>query len=286
MLYLIICIVINGLIGVIFKLFGKYGVNNLHAILINYAICVLSGMVFLGDFGFLVNVFKEDWFYIALGLGLCFIVIFNAYAAAVQQSGVGLATIFQKMSLIAPVIVAIAFYGDVVSITKIAGLILSIFALFMLSIKATSNSDSLKSGLGLLLLVFFGSCIIDLFLYLVEVEGLAPGADVRFVSALFFFAMVFGLIHLIFFKKKPKGKLTSKSVVAGILLGVPNFFSIYLLLKVISLGWEGSVVFPAVNVGVLTIAALFGVFMFHEKVTQRKIIGFGSAILAIILLAQ
>ena len=51
------------------------------------------------------------------------------------------------------------------------------------------------------------------------------------------------------------------------------------------MGWEGSVVFPANNVGVLSLAALFGVFMFNEEVTFRKIIGFLSAVASIILLS-
>lgn len=285
MIYLILCIIINGLIGVIFKLFGKYDVNTLHAILINYAVCVFSGMIFIGDFGFLVDVFHKGWVYVSIGLGLCFIIIFNAYAKAVQQSGVGLATIFQKMALIAPVIVAIGFYGDEISIYKIIGLILSIASLFLLSMQGKGSSNGIRKGLGILLLVFLGSAVIDLMLYIVEVENLAPGADVRFVSSLFFFAMVFGLVFLLLSPKERKVKLTKRSLIAGIFLGIPNFFSIYLLLKVISLGWEGSVVFPANNVGVLTIAALFGVFMFKEEVTTRKILGFVCALSAIIFLS-
>jgi multidrug transporter EmrE-like cation transporter len=220
-----------------------------------------------------------------MGLGLLFILIFNAYALAIHQSGVGLATIFQKMSLISPVLVALIFYNESFTMYKAIGLALSIFALFLLSFTKKKEPNKIGKGLKILLIVFFGSCIIDTTFYLAEAEKLAPGADVGFISSLFFFSMVFGLIYMFIIKRNSLSRFNKKSIIGGLILGIPNFFSIYLLLKVIAMGWEGSVVFPANNVGVLSIAALFGVFMFKEEVTNRKIIGFISAVTSIILLS-
>ena len=285
MLYLILCILINSLIGVVFKLFSKYKVDNLQAIIINYLVCSVCGLLLLNKINFIEAFISQSWTPIAIALGLLFIIIFNAYAKAVQESGIGVATIFQKMSLIAPVLVAIILYQESVTLFKIGGLFLSIIALFLLSLSNTDHlGEQVSSGLKILLIVFLGSCIIDVILFLAEAESLAPGADVGFVSAIFFFAMIFGLIFQNFIKRKGM-QINKRSIIAGILLGVPNFFSIYLLLKVLSLGWEGSVVFPANNVGVLSLAALFGVLFFHEKVTSRKAIGFICALTAIILLS-
>ncbi len=283
MLILLLCILINGLIGVIFKLFGKFNVNILQAIIINYFICVVSGSIFSGQYNLVASVFETDWWPIALFLGLLFIIVFNAYANAVNVAGVGISTLFQKMSLIAPVIVAVLFFNDSLSLIKVIGLALSIASLFLLSLSKSDDQHDIKKGLSLLLLVFVGSCMIDVMLYLVEVNEWAPGADVGFVSSLFMFAMFFGLGYLFTNKNERKKPWTSKSMIAGILLGIPNFFSIYLLLKVIAEGWEASVVFPSNNVGVLTIAAIAGVLFFNERLTTRKLIGFSSAILAIIL---
>jgi drug/metabolite transporter (DMT)-like permease len=286
LIYLILCILINSFIGVIFKLFGKYEVNNLQAIIVNYLVCALCGLVMLGEYNFIEVFVQQSWTPIAFGLGLCFIIVFSAYAGSVQHSGVGLATIFQKLSLIAPVIVALSFYQESLTVYKVLGLILSLFALYLLSINKSESGIKNKMAFGLrgLLIVFFGSCIIDVVLFLVEVESLADGADIAFVSALFFYAMILGLAYVIVFKRELL-KIEMKSLIAGLALGIPNFFSIYLLLKVLSIGWEGSVVFPANNVGVLSLAALFGVVFFKEEVTSRKLLGFTSALVAIILLS-
>ena len=285
MIFLILCIVINGFIGVIFKYFGIFKVNTLHAILINYAICVICGSLYLGDFTYLFKLPSFSWTPIAAILGLTFIIVFNAYAHAVQRAGVGMATIFQKMSLIAPVIVALVFYGDSISVWKIAGIMLAIVSLVLLSL-SNGKVQNIGSALSILLLVFFGSCFIDVMLYLAEVEALAPNADVRFVCSIFLFALIFGLIFLTYnYLSKNNSSFELRSLWAGIALGLPNFFSIYLLLYVIALGWEGSLVFPANNVGVLSIAAIAGIILFKEEITRRKIMGFVAAVAAIILLA-
>lgn len=285
MIFLILCIIINGFIGVIFKYFGIYKVNILHAILINYAVCVVCGSIYINDFSYLLKLHSYSWMPIAAVLGLSFIIVFNAYAQAVQRAGVGLATIFQKMSLIAPVILALAIYGDAFTLWKAAGIVLAILALVLLSLRK-EKSVEIGSSLWILLLVFFGSCFIDVMLYLAEVEALAPNADVRFVCSIFLFALIFGLIFLVYNTiKEGRMDFEFKSLWAGFALGLPNFFSIYFLLLVISLGWEGSFVFPANNVGVLSIAAIAGVILFKEEITKRKLLGFAAAVSSILLLA-
>ena len=73
-------------------------------------------------------------------------------------------------------------------------------------------------------------------------------------------------------------------MIAGISLGVPNFFSIYLLLLALQQGWGGSVVFPVNNVGVLVMAAIFGIVLFKERLIPIRIWGFALAVLAIVLI--
>ncbi|HMU04738.1 MAG TPA: EamA family transporter [Saprospiraceae bacterium] len=78
--------------------------------------------------------------------------------------------------------------------------------------------------------------------------------------------------------------LKFKNLIGGIGLGIPNFFSIYLLLLSLQQGWGGSVVFPVNNVGVLVMAAFFGIVLFKERLVPLRIAGFILAILAIILI--
>jgi len=64
-----------------------------------------------------------------------------------------------------------------------------------------------------------------------------------------------------------------------------NFFSIYLL--VLLLGkYEGSVVFPINNVGILGFSALIGLLFFSEKFSVYKWFGLGFALGSIYLISN
>jgi drug/metabolite transporter (DMT)-like permease len=208
-------------------------------------------------------------------------------ALTVQNFGVVVSTIFQKMSLIAPTLIAILIYNEPAGFTKWAGILCSVLAIFLLSYQKTEKKEQSSSNALLWLfpiLTFVGSCLIDSALYLIEKKNLAENGDIGFVASLFLFAGINGLIILMVQFLRKKTIFQWKNMVGGIALGIPNFFSIYLLLLVLQQGWGGSFVFPVNNVGVLVVAAIFGLFLFREKLTKAKIAGFILAIVAIILI--
>jgi len=278
---------LNATIGIIFKYFEQYDINNRIAIITNYFTCVATASIVLGDFAISPDVHQKSWFWVSVMLGACFIIVFNLIALTVQKLGVVVSTIFQKMSMIAPAILAMAMYGEKISISKIAGLLLAIVAIVLLSYQP--GEKSLKSSnflmWGLPFGTFLGSCFIDLSLFLVEAENIAPSGDIQFTASLFLFAGIFGIIwHLI----KPPAlsrKDYIKSIIGGIALGIPNFFSIYLLLYLLGKNWEGSLLFPVNNVGILVFTALFSYLAFREKINGLKAWGFVTAVLSIVLIA-
>lgn len=280
------------MIGVVFKLFHKFDINILYAIVVNYLVCVITGSIYLGYLPISLDSVNQPWFVVAAILGFVFVSVFNLYGNTVKHFGIVVATIFQKMSMLAPAIVAILWYNEQLSLIKAIGILIGIFAIGFLSyqkkeIDHNHISQPLPLKYWLLPLgTFLGSCLIDSTLFLLEAEKIAPSGDIPFVIHLFFFAFIAGLVLLAVNRIKDKTKLRRKDVVAGILLGVPNFFSIYSLLLVISSGWEASVVFPINNVGILSVSALIGFLVFKEKLTINKIIGLSMSIIAIILLSQ
>ena len=68
-------------------------------------------------------------------------------------------------------------------------------------------------------------------------------------------------------------------------MGIPNFFSIYLIVVLLSDGWQGSILFPMLNVAIILITTLVGLFVFKEDFNQNRKAGIILAILAIILLS-
>lgn len=288
---LILCIVINSLIGVVFKLFSRYEINIFYAIMVNYIVCVITGSIYLGHMPISMDSIDEKWFPYAAALGFVFVTVFTIYGNSVKYFGIVVSTIFQKMSMLAPALVAISLYGEKLNLLKAAGILVGILSIVFLSYEknetVNENSPSLSKKYWLIpFAVFIGSCIIDSTLFLMEAEQIAPSGDISFVIHLFFSAFIAGLFLLILqLIKGNREKLEMKDVIAGICLGIPNFFSIYLLMEVIASGWDASVVFPINNVGILSFSAVLGFLLFREKITRNKVVGLVMAIIAILLIS-
>lgn len=288
---LILCIVINSLISVVFKLFSRFEINIFYAILVNYIVCVITGSIYLGHMPLAIDSVKETWFPYAAALGFIFVIVFTIYGNSVKHFGIVVSTIFQKMSMLAPAVIAIALYNENLSWLKALGIGIGILSIIFLSYhkrdKSANSAPAIPKKYWFLpLSVFLGSCIIDSTLFLMEAEKIAPSGDISFVIHLFFFAFIAGLMLLLIqLVKGNRKRIERKDIIAGIGLGIPNFFSIYLLMEVIASGWDGSVVFPINNVGILSCSAIMGFIIFRERITQNKIVGLIMAIVAILLIS-
>lgn len=233
----------------------------------------------------------EVWLPYAAVLGFIFVTVFTIYGNSVKHFGIVVSTIFQKMSMLAPAIIAITLYNEELNWLKAIGIGIGILAIIFLSYQKAGKADittsvDKKKYWALPLAVFLGSCIIDSTLFLMEAEKIAPSGDISFVIHLFFSAFIAGLILLMIqLARGNRTALLRKDIIAGIGLGIPNFFSIYLLLEVIASGWDASVVFPINNVGILAGAAIFGFILFRERITRNKVIGLMLAIVAIVLIS-
>lgn len=234
---------------------------------------------------------EEPWFPYAATLGFIFVTVFTVYGNTVKHFGIVVSTIFQKMSMLAPAIIAILLYNEHLNLLKSTGIFLGILSIIFLSYQKNESSIEgakviPKKYWILPFAVFVGSCIIDSTLFLMEAEKIAPSGDISFVIHLFFFAFIAGIVLLVIqLIKGSREPLEGKDIIAGICLGIPNFFSIYLLMEVIASGWEASVVFPINNVGILSCSAILGFLLFRERITNNKIIGLSMAIIAIILIS-
>lgn len=275
-------------------LFAKYKIRVLQAIVLNYFICILTASVMIGSPAVTLDVIEKPWSIAALLIGFCFIITFNLFARTVQKFGVIAASIFQKMSLIAPTLAAILYFGESYEIMKIIGIILAIASIFVISLsdktksKPTQTDSAPKSSILLWAFpigTFIGSCIIDWGLFYVNATELVSSIDIDFVASIFFFAGCIGVFMVFYDYYKNNIGYRIKDVIAAFALGIPNFFSIWFLLKVLSNGMDGSVVFPINNVGILIMTAILGLLFFNEKFNLQKTIGFIMAITAILLIA-
>ncbi len=284
MIYLLLSISASTLIFIIFKLFNKYGINTLHAIVINYLMACLFG-IWSYDAPINVNdIMASQWIYGAIVLGFLFISIFNVMALTAQRNGLSVASVASKMSVIIPVIFGIYVYKEGVGFQKIIGIILALISVYLTSVKPRA-SDNMTKGLWLPLLLFIGSGIIDTSIKYVETTYLPEGGIPIFSATIFAFAFLIGALIILANAFKQDLKFPLKTLLGGSILGIVNYFSIYYLLKALNYqGLESSTLFTVNNVAIVMLSTLLGLLLFKEQISKMNWIGISLAIISIVII--
>jgi len=283
MIYLLISICISSFLFVVFKLFDVFKINTLQAIIVNYFVASSLGFGLSGISVSFSDIPNQSWFLGAFLMGLLFIAVFNLMALTSQKNGLSVASVSSKMSVVIPIVFGVWIYNESVGVVKIIGIILALVAVYLTSAK--ENKEKFQKGSLLFpILLFIGSGFIDGGLKYLETKYVPEGGVPVFSATIFGFAFVFGLIYLVFQSIKGGFKFQFKNVLGGILLGIPNYFSIVYLLKALSTeGLESSTLFTLNNVGVVVLTTLFGLLLFKEKLIIRNWIGVVLAVISILL---
>lgn len=285
MIYLLLSISFSTGLFVIFKYFGIYKVDVLKAIFINYIVAFIMGFGFAERTFSLSEIPSQPWFLGALGLGVLFVCVFFVMAMTAQKNGVSVASVAGKMSVVIPVFFGVFLYDESVTFLKIFGIIIALVAVYLTSVKE-NKSSSKEAGLLLPLLLFLGSGAIDTSLKYVEVTYV-PKNDVSiFSGSLFGIAACIAAVILMIKAMKKREAFGIKNIIAGIVLGIPNYFSIIFLIKALQTeGFESSTLFTVNNVGIVIVSTLIGIVLFKEQLTNKNRIGVVLAILGIVIVA-
>ena len=287
MIYLLLSVLSSSIIFVVFKLFQKFGVNTLQAIVVNYFIACLVGF-----FGYVPKtdlslVPEKLWFLGTLILGGLFIIVFNLAAITTQRSGLSVVAVATKMSVVIPVAFGILLYDESTGILKLAGIILALIAVYLSSVKSREGIAIKKKNLIFPLLVFIGSGIIDTMIKYLEVTYVSVDDVALFSTTIFAIAGTIGFGILVVQAFLGRLRVTGKNLLGGIVLGIPNYFSIYfLVLALRSKGFESSTVFTINNVAIVLLSTLLGILLFKERLIRKNWIGIILAIISIILVAN
>lgn len=181
-------------------------------------------------------------------------------------------------------LIMIFAYNEAVSFLKIAGIVMAFLGVYLITAKSKKTPAS-ESVVWMLLVLFFGSGALDFILNYAQNEVLGSLSPALFSAIGFGMAGIIGALILLVQVARRKTVIRFNSILAGILLGIPNYFSIYLLLESYrSTGWPDSTVLAIMNVSVVLVSALLGFIAFREKATQKKMIGLIASILAIVIL--
>lgn len=286
MISLVLCVLASVAIVIIFKFFERFEINNQLAITVNYFTAAVVGFIIKQNLHEMPSVPGKEWFFQALLLGVLFIFLFNILGLSTRKVGVSVSAVAFKMGLIIPVIAAGLLYPErnTFSFIKVTGIVLALVAVILSSVKKES-ADFKRSYLFLPAILFVGSGFCDAYLEFTK-EHYLPHKDLElFSSSVFFIAASLGFLGVLIQVVNGKMKIDTKSIIAGLILGIPNFFSLYFMYKALdSNSLQSSVVFPVNNMGIVAFSAILGFLIFKERLTTTNWLGIGLAVISIAMI--
>lgn len=278
MLFLILSIICSVSVGVIFKIARNYAINIPQIVAVNYLFALaLCYFFFKPNF---TDVEVEAPWRIYVSLGVLLPSIFLFLAASIKYVGIVKTDAAQRLSLFIPILAAWFIFGEKFNTLKISAFLIAFPALLIILNKPSEKTNN-KWIYPAMVLIGFG--IIDILF-----KQIALFTDLPYTTSLF---IVFGLALTVMtlvvafeigFKKV---KLNYKNLLFGGLVGVFNFGNILFYLKAHqSFAENPSTVFAGMNMGVILIGSLTGIFVFKEKLSKMNYAGLFLALIAIVLI--
>jgi drug/metabolite transporter (DMT)-like permease len=281
---LFFAIAFSSFIFVLFKLFPRFKIDTFQAIVVNYFVAFLCGFFFAPFEITQLTTVPMGWLFYTIAAAILFIGLFLIMGLSAQKNGLSSTSVAVKMSMAISVLGMMLFYSESVQIFKVAGIILAIFGVIGMTVQAKDSEKNVSSS-WMLLVLFLGSGLLDFLLNYIQHSVLSANETAFFTAYAFGLAGIIGLI--IAFARLMRRELTPslRNVIAGLLLGIPNFFSIYFLMKAYDkLNWSNSSILAVINVCIVIIAAIIGLLFFKEKWNKLKIIGFISSLISILFI--
>ena len=288
MINLIITITTFSAMVMLFKYFDKIGVNNLTAITFNY---FTAGILALFSYRVensiieLKSNINLNLLICSLIVGVLFVITFNLYAFTAQKIGITLSTIANKMSMIIPILIGLILFKEEVTLIKVIGIFLAIGAIIFSSKEDKKSKKLSQVNMLILSLLFIGQGLADGILNWAQKNILNSDNMNLFFTLTFLSAGLAGGLYIFYKIKTSNFKMNKKSILWGIILGIPNYLTLLYFIKSLKNDLFSSYqVFPIVNIGVIVLCTILSVILFKEKVSFYKWIGVGFGILAISLI--
>lgn len=301
MLFLALSILLSVLLLLNFRVFPRYEVNTFQAIVFNYPVCFLTGLLLLPAGQAFTIDFTQTWTWLALGLGVGFILTFLLSGASTQRMGITATSLANNLSLVIPVCFSLFVFqtgGKIFDTLNYLGLVLAVIAVGLSTYKeeppvsspeSAAKPSSRRSGANVLLPVgvflFYGTT--NTMINYMNLRYI-PSTDktIQVTLTMVIGAIVAGLLMLAVRLIQGKETIQPRSLIGAVTLGVPNFLSFYTLVMALSaFGGNGAFVYPLYNIGVILLAALLAAVFFREHLSTANKIGLVLAVLAIGLIS-
>jgi drug/metabolite transporter (DMT)-like permease len=283
--YILLSVLCSVAVSVLLKLAKRYAIDVNQAIAINYLIAtVVTAAWFDPRPKPLLQPGAHTAWPVLLALGVLLPSIFAVQALAVRHAGVVRADAAQRLSLLLPLIAAFAVFGEAFSWLKGLGIAIGLTAIACLVARPNGGGRNHVGGWLWLILLFAGMGTIDILFKRVAQLVNVPFPTVLLATFLLAFVLSASAIGVLYLHGQ--ARLRWRHAIAGVALGLLNFGNIVFYIEAHrALPRDPATVFSAMNIGVIVVAAVVGVWLFGERLNKWNRAGVGAAIIAIVVIA-
>ena len=291
MIYLLGSIFLASYLTLSFKVLERLKIPTFQSIVFNYVACVITGSLVDGAFPIKPAIMDEPWLPWAGLMGFSFIFLFNIIAFTAQKLGVAIASVANKLSMVIPFIFSLYLYNEEAAPLRLAGIGVALVAVVCTSWPEGGKAHNIfvahQRWIYIIpFILFLGSGLLDTLVKYVEQAFLREDNKNAYLITAFAVAAMIGLMFLLIQLISGKEKFDRRAVLAGILIGIPNYFSIWCLVRVLKdYGDSSSSIIPINNMGIVLFSAAAAWVLFREKLTVLNLVGVGLALIAIGMIA-
>lgn len=248
-------------------MYGRFAMNYLSAAILAYL--SMSDRAFSLEGG--------GWAALGLGAaqGLLYLGTLVILQGNIRRNGVILSGTFARLGLVVPMLFAVLVFGELPTAAQLAGFVLACAAIWLIRTDSAGEAVTSRSGLLLLLLC---SGLTDSLAKVFEAVG-SRALDGWFLLITFLVALAACLVLLVWKKEH----LGWREVLYGCLVGIPNYGSVFFLLRALT-RLPAVLVYPTYSAGTILAISLIGVAAFRERPGRRQWCGLAIILAALVLL--
>ena len=276
MIYLLFAVLCGSSINLGFALAGKKNLDNLNTTLLNYiAACGISAVGFLmkmqggQERAFTGHITVP----LALFAGVIYLVCLLFVQKAISQTGPSATTMFNRLSMVFPVLVSIFVFHEHAGIVRWLGIALAIASLIIF------NWEGGVRFQGVLMQLWISGGFAELCNSLFA--RLCPQEDKPFYMTLVFGTA--GLLTAALLLRRKGPKISGREVLLGLAIGCVNLGSASFTVSALQ-RLPNSIVYPTITVSIILLTTVIGVLFFGDKLERKHKIAMAAAIAAVIIL--
>ena len=277
--YLLLSLLCSLLVGFFLKKINFTNHSGFSLVLLtSYIIASLSSYLFFKpSINSIINV--SDQYLLIFILGILMPSVFFILNKSLKINGIAKTDIFQRLSLIIPVLLSFWLFNENFTLIKLLVIVLSFMAILLLLYKNSTNNG--KNSIVLGFLVFIGYGVIDTLFKIIAINN-----SLYYTTILFLVFSLCSFTSTLFIIKNKEKPYRLSNIWQGIVLGCLNFANIFFYLKAHQYFKESpTLVFITMNLGVILGGFLIGKFYFNEKFSKQTYLGCCCAAFAIVILA-